>query len=133
MINLMRNRIIYETIVRYALGIIMFSYGLIKILRIQFILPSSIYEEALKNIDGVTLTWAFLGYSPWFSILLGFLEAIPAVLLLFQKTKLLGALLLFPVLINVFFINVAYGFLSYMQLLSGGLLLMNIIILFFHY
>jgi hypothetical protein len=44
-------------------------------------------------------------YSPVFQFLLGAFETIPAVLLLFARTRLLGALLLFPVVLNVAMIN----------------------------
>lgn len=68
----------WHLIMRYLLGVIMLGYGLIKILQIQFILPSHIYDYQLKQLDGVTLTWAFLNFSSWFTILLGLLELIPA-------------------------------------------------------
>jgi hypothetical protein len=131
--DLRNNKTFYEGILRYMLGLVMLVYGLIKIFRIQFNLPDFVYEEPLKRLDGVTLTWAFLGYSPWFSVILGFSEAIPAVLLLFRRTGLLGALLIFPVLVNVFLVNMAYDFLPHMRLFSGGLLMMNITLLLFHY
>ena len=63
-------------------------------------------------------------------MLLGFLEFIPAILLLFRKTKLLGAILLLPSLIAVVLVNNAYGFLPHMRILTAVLLLMNIILLF---
>ena len=112
----------------------MLPYGLTKIMRTQFIvLPFYTWSEPLKDIPGATLTWAFLGYSPWFTVLLGFLEAVPAVLLLFRKTKLLGALLLFPVLLNVFLINMALDLWPSTQKISFVLLLMNITLLLFHH
>lgn len=57
----------------------MLCYGLIKLLRTQFVIPSYLWSEPLKRIDGVTLTWVFLGYAPWFTMLLGGLEALPAI------------------------------------------------------
>jgi len=95
--------------IRYILGITMIVYGLIKILRIQFVLPPDIYRHPLGQLDGVTITWAFLGFTSWFSILLGILELTPGFLLLFRKTNLLGAILLSPILLSVFLINVAYN------------------------
>lgn len=72
-------------IIRYVLGLIMLAYGWIKILGFQFILPADVYEYQLKDLDGITLTWAFLGFSTWFSILLGLAEFIPALLLFLGK------------------------------------------------
>lgn len=111
----------------------MLAYGLVKILGMQFILPSSVYEYQLKELDGVTLAWAFLGFSPWFSVMLGFFELVPGVLLLFNRTKLLGAVLLFPIVLTVFLINNAYDFLPHMRVLTGVLLLMNLSLLLYDY
>ncbi len=124
---------IWYLIIRYVLGLIMLAYGLIKILGIQFILPAQVYAYQLKELDGVTLTWAFLGFSTWFSSLVGVFELVPALLLLFKKTKLLGALLLFPALLTVFLINNAYGFLPYMRVFTGVLLVIDMILISAHY
>ena len=118
----MQLKIILENILRYALGIIMMAYGFIKIFEIQFLLPSEVFNLELNAIDGVTLTWVFLGFSPWFSILLGTMEFLPALLLLFNRTKLIGIVFLLPSLVVVFLVNNAYGFLLHMRFLkwSGG-------------
>ena len=126
------NSIIYS-LVRYILGVTMIVYGLIKIFQIQFSLPSEVYKYELEQLDGVTLAWAFLGFSSWFSFLLGVFELVPGFLLLFRRTKLLGAILLFPSLLAVFLINNAYNFLPHMRLLTGVLLLLNVLLLFSGY
>lgn len=126
------NSIIY-LIIRYILGVTMIAYGLIKIFQIQFALPSEVYNYELKHLDGVTLTWAFLGFSPWFSSLLGFFELVPGFLMLFGRTKLLGAILIFPSLLAVFLVNIAYSFLPHMRMLTGVLLLSNMLLLFSGY
>ncbi|HEY5826286.1 MAG TPA: hypothetical protein VIT44_18075 [Cyclobacteriaceae bacterium] len=111
---------------RYILGTVMIAYGAIKILHLQFKLPPEVYTYELRQLDGVTVAWAFLGFSPWLSILLGVFEFIPGVLLLFRKTQLLGVVLLFPSLLVVFLINIAYDFLFHMQVFTGILLLLDL-------
>ncbi|MEM9833537.1 MAG: DoxX family protein [Bacteroidota bacterium] len=134
MLKLLKNRATYETIIRYALGLAMLPYAFTKLLRTQFIvLPFHQWSEPLERISGVTLTWAFLGYSKWFTILLGVLELVPAILLLFRKTRLLGAILLLPVVLNVFLINIALDLWEDTQRISGVLLLLNIALLVFHF
>lgn len=118
---------------RYILGITMMAYGLIKIFQIQFVLPPEVYSYELRLVDGVTLTWAFLGFSPWFASVLGFFEVVPGFLLLFGRTKLLGAILIFPLLLAVFLVNNAYNFLPHMRFLTGVLLLLNVLLLFSGY
>lgn len=120
---------LWYLIIRYVLGLIMLSYGWIKILGLQFMLPADVYEYQLKDIDGVTLVWAFLGFSTWFSILLGLAEFVPALLLLFRKTKLIGAILLFPALFAVCLVNNAYGFSPHMRIFTGILLMMDLLLI----
>lgn len=129
------NRILSvgDTILRYVLGLIMVAYGSIKILEIQFFLPEYVYDIPLKDLDGVTLAWAFLGYSSWFTILLGIIEFLPAVLLLFRRTKIVGALLLLPSTFSIFLVNNAYDFLPHMRFFTGSLLIINLILLAVHY
>jgi hypothetical protein len=115
-----------ETLSRYFLGLVMIFYGLLKIFQLQFVLPAPVFESSLKELDGVTLTWAFLGHSSWFSILLGIFEFLPGLLLLFRKTSFLGSILIFPLVLSVFLININYGFLPFMQLFTGILLLIDL-------
>ena len=134
MLRLLKDKTTYEALAAYLLGLTMIPYALTKLFRTQFIvLPFHQWSEPLKDISGTTLTWAFLGYSPWFTVLLGLLELVPSVLLLFRKTRLLGAILLLPVVLNVFLINVALDLWQNTQIISGGLLLLNITVLLFHF
>lgn len=128
----MKVKLILESLARYILGLIMVAYGLIKILEIQFRLPPSSYEIPLGNLDGVTLTWAFLGYSSWFTILLGVFEFVPGVLLLFRRTKLIAEIILLPILAGIFLVNNAYHFLPYKKLFTGCLFIINILLLGVH-
>lgn len=130
MTQILNFRQIVITILRYFLGMIMLAYGLLKIFKIQFVLPLSAYSHPLGEIDGVTLTWAFLGHTRWFSVVLGFLELVPGTLLLFRKTFILGALLIFPSLLSIFLINLAYGFFPHMQLFTFFLGLIDLGLLF---
>jgi DoxX len=93
------------TAVRFALGTIMIGYGIQKLTNKQIQLGAWSYAQPLGESSGVALTWAFLGYSPMFQFLLGAFEAIPGLLLLFARTRRIGALLMFPVLANVVMIN----------------------------
>lgn len=128
----MQLRLILESVGRYSLGLIMIAYGSIKLFGAQFKLPLSIYDIPLGSLDGVSLTWAFLGYNSWFSILLGVFEFVPGVLLLFSRTKLIGGILLLPITVGVFIVNIAYDFVPHMKVFTGCLLLLNILLLAVH-
>lgn len=126
---------LYLGITRYLLGIIMIPYALTKIFRTQFVLSGFTLTElrSLESISGTTLTWAFLGHSAWFQILLGCLELIPAILLLFRRTTLLGATLMLPLTLNVFLINYALDLWDGTKVMAGALLFLNILVLTFEW
>ena len=114
------------TTARIVLGLGMVPYGLNKVLDYQFQVQAWKYARPLGEASGTTLTWAFLGYHPHFQILLGILELIPAFLLFFARTRRIGALLMFPVLLNVVLINFYLSLWPTTQIISSVLLAINI-------
>ncbi|ATP58934.1 hypothetical protein CPT03_21915 [Pedobacter ginsengisoli] len=126
---------LYLGMTRYLLGITMIPYALTKILRTQFVLTGFALTElqSLESMSGTTLAWAFLGHSVWFQVLLGFLELIPAILLLFRRTTLLGAMLMLPVTLNVFLINYALDLWPGTKVIASALLILNILALVFEW
>jgi hypothetical protein len=90
---------------RIFLGLAMMPYAIDKLFDLQFKVPAWSYAQPLGSTRGSTLVWAMFGYSPHLQMLLGVFELIPALLLLNVRTRRLGALLMFPVLLNVFLIN----------------------------
>jgi hypothetical protein len=130
----LKKKDLYLGITRYFLGLTMVTYAITKIMKTQFVLtPTAMWQLPLEQVSGKKLTWAFLGYSGWFEILLGFFELIPALLLLFRRTTLAGAVLLLPVSLNVYLINIALNLWSETKILSLILLLLNIAILLFEW
>jgi hypothetical protein len=93
------------TVARLALAVGMAPYSISKLFDLQFQVGASNYALPLGEISGIGLAWAFLGYSPVFQTLMGVFETVPVIMLLFARTRRLGALLLFPVLLNVVMIN----------------------------
>lgn len=112
----------------------MLTYAITKILRTQFVLlPFALWQRPLETLSGKNIAWAFLGYSPWFQILLGVLEFIPSILLLFRRTALLGAILLLPMTLSVFSINQALDLWETTKQISLILLALNCLVLIFHW
>lgn len=123
-----------KSLFRYYLGFYLLTYGLTKIIQTQFVLfPFAAWQLPLEKVSGSDLTWAFLGRAPWFQVLLGFLEFIPAILILFRRTALLGAILLLPMTLNVFLINYALDLWDGTKQLSLDFLAVNLIILAFEW
>jgi len=133
-ITFFKKRALYLGVARYLLGLVMIFYSITKILQTQFVVvPFLQWQQPLESLSGKTIAWAFLGHSPWFEILLGFLELIPGILLLFRRTILLGAILLLPVTLNVFLINHALNLWDDTKVISLILLILNIIVLMFEW
>ena len=117
------------TVARYILGLVILTYGISKLGNYQFQVSSWAYAQPLIKTSGKMLIWAALGYQPWFQFLLGACETIPGLLLLSQRTWRLGALLLFPVLLNVVLMNFALDLWRDTQIISSVLLLLNLFLL----
>lgn len=132
-LSFLTKKHLYLGLTRYLLGITMLPYALTKILRTQFTLTGFALTQlqSLEAIPGTILAWAFLGQSAWFQILLGFLELIPAIMLLFRRTTLLGATLMLPVTLNVFLINYALDLWDGTKVIATVLLTLNILVLLF--
>lgn len=121
-------------LVRYLLGLAMMFYGFTKIINTQFvILPTSVWLSPLEGLTGKNITWAFLGFSPWFQSLLGILEFVPAFFLLFRRTAFVGAIFLLPLTLSVTLINFALQLWTETQVISSVLLALNLTVLIFDY
>jgi uncharacterized membrane protein YphA (DoxX/SURF4 family) len=91
-----------QLIIRYFLAYEMMVYGTAKIFDVQFTTPSLFTLDAkMIDLQGQALAWAFFSYSYTFQAVLGWFEVIGAVLILFNRTLTLGALLLFGLMFNV--------------------------------
>jgi len=94
---------------RYFLAFSMFTYGFSKIFYLQFPELSLInLSRTYGDSSPMGLLWKFMGYSETYSIFTGLLEVLGGALLLFRKTRLLGALLTFGVMLNVFVLNMTF-------------------------
>jgi hypothetical protein len=129
-----KNQLIsIEALLRCVLGIFLLGYGVTKILQTQFVLHGIAWQLPLERLEGTNLAWAFLGRSSWFQILLGFFEFIPAVLVLFRRTALLGSILLLPMTLNVMLVNHALDLWAETKELSIQFFAINVIILLFYW
>lgn len=108
---------------RYQLGMILFSYGMLKLIKGQFMYPhEKRLEEAYGDMSPMALLWTFMGYSTPYNLFAGAAEAGAAVLLFFRRTTPLGALLAVAVMTNVVMINFSYD--VFVKLWALNLLLM---------
>lgn len=111
-----RKRLQYETLLywlmillRYYLAFTMLGYGFAKIFRTQFPFPSiDRLGQSYGESSPMGLLWTFMGFSPGYNIFTGLGEAVGGCLLLFKRTRLLGAVIVAIVMSHVVMLNFAY-------------------------
>ncbi len=111
---------IIEIVCRLYVFFFLAIYGLGKVIGNQFYTPNAIPFEIAKIPIGQTsnfdLAWVFMGRSYAYMLFIGIGQIIGALLLLFNKTKLIGTFILIPIMVNIvvfdiFFLDV-YGALA---------------------
>lgn len=81
-------------------------YGIAK--TTQFDNPAAIHT-AVKDLSGMRLMWAFYGYSKPYVMIVGGLEMLGGLMLMFNRTKLIACLLLTVILSNIILQDIFYG------------------------
>jgi uncharacterized membrane protein YphA (DoxX/SURF4 family) len=98
-----------RVVARYYFAYILFTYGFVKVIKLQFPSPSMYrLTQPLGNMSPMGLAWTFIGYSTGYNLFTGGAEVLAGILLLFRRTTLLGSLVALSVMVNVVAINFAY-------------------------
>jgi hypothetical protein len=63
-------------------------------------------HRPVASLTGYELTWFYYGYSRTYACILGLTQVIGAILLLFRKTAVLGAVAMLPVIVNILLIDI---------------------------
>lgn len=119
---------VLEVVLRYFLGATIMYYGIVKVIPLQF--PEPRFDRLLQTYGSSSpmgILWTFMGASKGYVIFSGIAETIGGLLLFHRKTKLLGTLILIPVLVNVVALNFFYD--VPVKLFSSELLLFAILLL----
>jgi hypothetical protein len=95
-------------LIRYLLAFTIASFGWKKIFGLQFIVPAEIASKPMNAQSGEWLTWYYFGHSAAFGLIVAFIQLLGSYLLLFRKTLLFGAVVLFAFMFNLLLINIFY-------------------------
>ena len=90
---------------RYVLGLFMVKYGLPKIYGNFFDYQLFAMDSPMGAASDFELAWYLYGLNPWQELFAGVMELLPGLLLFHRRTYYLGALLLLPVVAQVFLLN----------------------------
>jgi hypothetical protein len=116
-------------IIRYYLVLQLMIYGWNKIFKWQFYLPEpNTLGTPLGDLSKEMVFWSLIGSSYGYSVFAGIIEVVPAILLLFKRTRILGALISFGVLFQVFVMNISFDI--SVKFYSAFLFMLSAIILF---
>lgn len=120
-------RYLFHAAVSYYLALQLFKYGFDKVFKHQFYLPepNTLYKP-LGYITPDILYWSTIGTSYWYNLLTGLAEIIFAFLLLFRRTRIIGALGATVVVAHIVMIN--FSFDISVKLYSCFLLLLCLIV-----
>jgi len=111
-----RKRQSYDTLhawlrvaLRYSLAMAMLSYGIAKVLKMQFPAPTiTRLLQPYGDSSPMGLLWTFMGYSTVYTVFCGLVEVVGGGLLLWQRTTPLGALLVTIGMTDVVLLNFSY-------------------------
>ena len=103
---------IAELACRYYVFVFLNFYGFGKILGGQFYrrgqLPEEVANTTIGQASAYDLAWTFMGYSSAYIYFVGISQIIGAWLLLSNRTKLLGVIILFPIMVNIIVFDIIF-------------------------
>jgi hypothetical protein len=118
-----------STLLLYFLIFFLLKYGLDKVFKHQFPFPEpNVLYTPIGKVSKGLLYWSSVGSSYSYNFVSGFIECLVAILLIINKTRLLGLLLSFLVMCNIVLIN--FSFDIDVKILSSLLLLTSLTLLF---
>lgn len=118
----------FRVIMRYSLGISMFTYGVVKIFHLQMLPPHlAKLVQSFGDSSPTSLLWIFMGSSAANSAFTGVVELIGGLLLFIRRSATLGALISFGAMAHVVALNLSYD--VSVKLWSMNLLALSIILI----
>ncbi|TFF36857.1 hypothetical protein [Mucilaginibacter psychrotolerans] len=98
----------WQNAVRYTLALDMVMFGGQKFCHLQFYVPLGMLDDPFTAIPNEMLMWAFMGRYHSMVDIIASIEILGGVLLLFRKTRLVGAFVLLPMLLNIMLLDFYY-------------------------
>jgi len=118
----------FRLYLRYALGIVIFGYGIDKLIPVQMRYPSVMTMfTPYGHLDLFSVLWNSMGVAPGYMIFTGAAEVLAAFLLFSRRTAVAGYVLTAAVMANVVALNIFYNIT--VKLFSTQLLLFSLYLL----
>lgn len=115
---------VIQGILLHTLAIDLCTFGWNKVYHLQMVVPLGQLDIPFSALSGEELTWAYFGWSYPYMVALAIMQMACALLLLWRRTRLLGLIMIVPVLLNIILIDTFYrmppGVLLHALILTGG-------------
>jgi len=125
----------YEKVCRLYVFFFLNFYGIGKILGGQFYRkgewPQDVAIKTIEQASAYELAWSFMGYSFAYILFIGVSQITGAWLLLWNRTKLLGVLILFPIMVNIVVFDII--FLDIKDALVNAIIYLSMLVYILYY
>jgi len=98
----------WEASLCYFVAIDLCMFASRKIFHLQFYAPEGLTDKVASSLSGEQLTIVYFSHSYTFGLIIAAMQIGGSLLLLFRRTRLLGAFVLFPVVANIILIDIFY-------------------------
>ncbi|SHM81159.1 hypothetical protein SAMN05444266_111119 [Chitinophaga jiangningensis] len=103
-----KTKAFFNTVIIYLLAFDLYSFGWQKICGLQMVVVRGMLDMPFNSLDGETLTWAYFRRSYPFTVAIAIAQISGSLLLLFRRTRLLGVIVIIPILLNIILIDIFY-------------------------
>jgi len=98
----------WQGLIRYGVAYDLACFGWEKLFHLQLVMPLSKVDMPLSSLSSQDLFWIFFSHSYPFGSIIAAFQILGAMLLLFRRTRLVGAFVLLPVLANILLMDIFY-------------------------
>ena len=119
----------WSIFMRYLMALVLLKYGMDKMLMQQFMAPEiNLLSQKLMHFDKDLLFWTSMGTSAFFNAVVGSLEILTAVLLLYNRSLCFGQTLAVLLFSAIVFINISFdiGVKAFASFLLLGSILLHV-------
>ena len=98
----------WQGLIRYGVAFDLAEFGWTKICHLQLVMPVSKLDLPYGSFSPSELFWTFFSHSYLFGCIIGGIQIAGAMMLLFPRTRLVGVMVLLPVLANILLMDIFY-------------------------
>ncbi|SHN24197.1 hypothetical protein [Chitinophaga sp. CF418] len=98
----------WQGLIRYGVAFDLAEFGWSKICHQQLVMPLYQLDLPYRSLTPPQLFWTFYSHSYLFGCIIGGLQIVGAMLLLFHRTRLVGVFVLLPILANILLMDIFY-------------------------